>query len=135
MPGAAVPDAVTTTTPACDTLYYDGRCPLCAAEIAQLRERRGDALQLVDIHAVDSEATPNDLPAQDTLLRTLHLRRANGAWLTGADANVTAWEGTARGRLLRILRWPILRPVVDRVYHYWALWRYRRLYGDGAEHR
>ena len=95
-----------------DTLYYDGRCSLCADEIEQLRRERGAALALVDIHAADSEP---DLPERDTLLRT-------------ADANVAAWEGTPRWRWLRPLRWPLLRHVVDAVYALWARWRYRRLY-------
>lgn len=108
-----------------DTLYYDGRCSLCADEIEQLRRERGAALALVDIHAADSEP---DLPERDTLLRTLHLRRRDGSWLRGADANVAAWEGTPRWRWLRPLRWPLLRHVVDAVYALWARWRYRRLY-------
>lgn len=111
----------------CDTLYYDGRCPLCASEIASLGRVRGNALMLVDIHDSDG-----DTPPRDALLRTLHLRRADGEWLTGADANVAAWEGTARGRVLRVLRWPVLRGIVDVVYARWAHWRYRRLYGDST---
>jgi predicted DCC family thiol-disulfide oxidoreductase YuxK len=117
-----------------DTLYYDGQCPLCAAEIDALRDTRGPGLALVDIHEVqpmDLHDTDGDSPpTHDELLRTLHLRRADGEWLKGADANVAAWEGTRRGRILRALRWPLLRPVVDRVYALWARWRYRRLYGS-----
>lgn len=118
------PEPGPETAPRCDTLYYDGRCSLCAAEIESLRRARDGSLALVDIHAADG-----DLPPRDLLLRTLHLRRADGQWLTGADANVAAWEGTDRGRLLRVLRWPVLRRAVDAVYALWARWRYRRLYG------
>lgn len=132
---------------ACDTLYYDGQCPLCAAEIEALRRTRGNHLRLVDIHETTSKDTdaggqdpddvepaaatvgPEDHPSRDALLRTLHLRRADGSWLRGADANVAAWEGTQRGRLLRVLRWPLVRHVVDLGYAVWARWRYRRLYG------
>jgi predicted DCC family thiol-disulfide oxidoreductase YuxK len=122
----------------CDTLYYDGQCPLCADEIEALRKRRGDALRLVDIHeegpltageATTDDATGAPTPNRDELLRTLHLQRADGRWLRGADANVAAWEGTRRGRLLSVLRWPLLRHVVDLGYALWARWRYRRLYG------
>lgn len=116
-----------------DTLYYDGECPLCAGEIAQLRSARGDALRLVDIHAL--EDPDPELPAADTLLRTLHLRRADGRWLRGADANVAAWEGTRQGRWLRALRWPLLRYPVDAVYALWAHWRYRRRYGPHRKTR
>ncbi|MFN2168566.1 MAG: thiol-disulfide oxidoreductase DCC family protein [Anaerolineae bacterium] len=129
---------MTSTTGPCeaaaeerDTLFYDGQCPLCNREIAQLRAVRGDALALVDIHSLAAAAPAGDAgPDREALLRTLHLRRGDGRWLNGADANVAAWEGTAQGRFMRILRWPLLRPLVDRVYAYWAGWRYRRLYGD-----
>jgi len=173
--GAAVPEASTASAArddghvaaggssagACDTLYYDGQCPLCAAEIKSLAEARGESLRLVDIHehslrergtaaagaaspvgtepdappSTQSAAEPADpgpgaaTPTVDELLRTLHLQRADGTWLTGADANVAAWEETERGRLLRVLRWPVLRPFVDLGYRIWAFWRYRRLYG------
>jgi predicted DCC family thiol-disulfide oxidoreductase YuxK len=110
-----------------DTLFYDGQCPLCAGEIQQLRETRGASLELVDIHKL--KTVPEAHPSKDQLLRVLHLRRADGSWLTSADANVAAWEGTRQGRILTALRWPIIRPVADLVYALWARWRYRRLYG------
>lgn len=144
-----------TTNPvnAKDTLFYDGQCPLCASEIEQLRSLRGDTLELVDIHcAVDasasaeagaasssSQAASTDScesgrgampPSKDQLLRTLHLRRVDGSWITGADANVAAWEGSRMAPVWRVLRWPLIRIVVDFVYARWALWRYRRLYGE-----
>jgi predicted DCC family thiol-disulfide oxidoreductase YuxK len=119
--------AAPTARACADTLYYDGQCPLCSAEIEALHTARGEALRLVDIHSLP--AATSDLPAADALLRTLHLRRGDGQWLRGADANAAAWEGTLRGRLLRVLRWPLLRLPVDAAYAGWARWRYRRLYG------
>ena len=148
-----VPERMRDSQPA-DTLFFDGQCPLCAAEIDALAEARGSSLRLVDIHesgascpdqtgafaeqyagadlqadlqtvtaggerggqrpmAADAGPRSAQSPTADELLRTLHLQRADGAWLTGADANVAAWEGTRRGRLLRVLRWPLLRPFVD----------------------
>ena len=124
----------TTDTDTRDTLYFDGQCPLCAGEIQQLREKRGDALALVDIHTLPEGSEHDGVgPCPDALLRTLHLRRGDGQWLTGADANVAAWEGTRQGRFMQALRWPVLRPIVDVIYRLWAQWRYRRLYGAAAE--
>ncbi|WOJ94581.1 DUF393 domain-containing protein [Congregibacter variabilis] len=124
-------------TPSVDTLFFDGQCPLCAGEISQLRKVRGDALRIVDIHELDEtgDVTPdsvvpsNQSPNKDQLLRVLHLRRADGSWLTSADANVAAWEGTTHGRILSALRWPVVRHIADAIYAIWARWRYRRLYG------
>lgn len=112
-----------------DVLYFDGQCPLCNAEMDKLRAARGDAIALQDIHRLPEETST---PDPETLLRTLHLRRADGSWLTGADANVAAWEGTSQGKWLGILRWPLLRHFVDLGYALWARWRYRRLYGESG---
>lgn len=124
-------------TPPVDTLFFDGQCPLCASEIAQLRKIRGESLCIVDIHELDdtsgiSQSTldpSNPAPDKDQLLRVLHLRRADGSWLKSADANVAAWEGTTHGRVLGVIRWPLVRHVADAIYALWARWRYRRLYG------
>ena len=108
-----------------DTLYYDGQCPLCRREMSRLRAARGAAIALVDIHSLGDD-TPVD---RHELLRTLHLRRADGQWLRGADANVSAWDNTDKARWLALLRWPVVRHIVDLGYRLWAAWRYRRLYG------
>ncbi|MFK7830706.1 MAG: thiol-disulfide oxidoreductase DCC family protein [Congregibacter sp.] len=129
---------------AVDTLYFDGQCPLCAREIEQLRTLRGAALRIVDIHRVtetsgstlrldagENRSGQNErAPSKDQLLRTLYLRRADGTWVQGADANVAAWEGTRSEKLWRVLRWPGIRIAVDFFYARWASWRYRRLYGE-----
>lgn len=117
---------------AADTLYFDGQCSLCAGEIEQLRQHRGNSLKLVDIHSLEETRPGSARPSRDTLLRRLYLQRADGTWLSGADANVAAWEGTRHGRLLAALRLPLLRYPVDVVYALWARWRYRRLYGHGS---
>jgi predicted DCC family thiol-disulfide oxidoreductase YuxK len=108
------------------TLYYDGRCPLCASEMARLERHKSDRLQLQDIHDRPDEAHG---PDRETLLRTLHLRLPDGSWLTGADANIAAWQFTRGGAWLRWLRWPIIRTLVDSIYDLWARRRYHRLYG------
>lgn len=123
MAGEAAPEEIEAPSSS-DTLYYDGQCSLCAAEIESLRRERGSALNLVDIHTLDAPTRE-----RDGLLRTLHLQRSDGTWLQGADANVAAWEGTSKAKALAVLRWPVLRRVVDLGYRLWAAWRYRRLYG------
>jgi predicted DCC family thiol-disulfide oxidoreductase YuxK len=109
-----------------DTLHYDGNCPLCMREVHLLRRIAGPGLELVDLNALP------DRPGQPTRLiklTTLHLETADGAWLTGVDATVRAWSHTRWGPLFRALRWPLIGPVADAVYRYWARKRYQRLYG------
>lgn len=110
-----------------DTLYYDGQCPLCTAEMDRLRQLADPSLALVDIHGLDDTA---GLPDRAALLERLHLRRADNVLLSGLDANVTAWQHTRFGFLWAWLRWPLLRPLADAIYNRWAAWRYHRLYGD-----
>ena len=124
--------AITENTPR-DTLYYDGACPLCSREIEEIRAKRGDSIALVDVHALPYDDQPVDALdkfSREDLLKSLHLQRADGQWLKGADANVAAWETTGRWQLLRVLRWPVVRWFVDGVYALWANIRYRRMYGE-----
>lgn len=113
---------------ACNTLYYDGQCPLCSKEMQRLGRLQNGDLRLVDIHR-------NPLPANKTraeLLEVLHLRDANGEWISGLDANVKAWQHTSWGWLFAWLRWPLIATIADRVYAIWARRRYQKLYGHGS---
>ena len=111
------------------TLYYDGACPLCTAEIRRLSKLCDPDLYLMDIHSAENT---DSLPGRDALLRNLHYIRADGEVLTGIDANVAAWQHTRFGVLWRWLRWSWLRPLTSRVYALWARRRFRKLYGDSG---
>lgn len=99
-----------------DTLYYDGACPLCNAEIKKLRKHSKHALILRDIHELEeSEATPD----KALLLSRLHLKTAEGEWITGLRANIRAWHHTPFRHLWRILDWPLISPVSHWFYEFW----------------
>ena len=110
------------------TLYFDGACPLCSAEINRLQQVGDGSLCAVDIHDPSVSATED----VNALLRTLHYVGADGERLTGLDANVAAWQHTRWGFAWRWLRWPLVHPIASRVYDAWARWRYHRLYGEVA---
>lgn len=114
---------------AVDTLYYDGACPICRAEIDRLAAQRAESLHTIDVHQLGDDELPTN---RDDLLRVLHLKRADGVWMRAADANVHAWRDTRWYWLLRCLRWPVIRWIVDRTYAFWANRRYRNLYGRDA---
>lgn len=106
------------------TLYYDGTCPLCSKEISVLKRWSNDRIDFVDIHQVNDA----DLPSKDTLLKRLHLRKADGEWLVGLDANVYAWSYTPYAILFKALRtWPI-RYFADSIYTRWADQRFKKRY-------
>ncbi len=99
-----------------DTLYYDGACPLCRAEINKLRILTRGKLEFENIHDLEHAA---DLPDRQTLMSRLHLRTADGEWLTGLDANIRAWRHTPLRYLWCALgSWP-LRPFSSRAYEFW----------------
>lgn len=112
-----------------DMLYYDGACPLCSREIAQLRKTRGDDICLIDIHQPNA-AVDEDVPSQEQLLRNLHMKTANGEWLVGIDANIYAWRNTSIAWCWNLLRLPLIYPTAKRVYAFWAKRRYQKRYSS-----
>jgi predicted DCC family thiol-disulfide oxidoreductase YuxK len=110
-----------------ETLYYDGQCPLCSAEMEKLKQHADSKLELVDIHSLPEKSS---LPAKQVLLSNLYLKQESGNFLIGLEANVAAWQHTRFGVFFRWLRWPVLRSIADKVYDHWAKIRYRRLYPD-----
>lgn len=105
-------------------LYYDGRCPLCAREMAFLRKFKTAGLTLVDIHQL-LQLTDEE---QEQMLRNLHLQMPDGSWRFGVEANVIAWSFTPMGFLWKPLRWKIWAGAVDKIYQRWADRRYCRAY-------
>ena len=88
-----------------DTLFYDGACTLCAAEMNRLAKYASDDLRLVDIHELDGREAGVD---KALLLSRLHLKTADGAWITGLGANIRAWQHTPFRWLWRLLDLPLV---------------------------
>ncbi len=106
-------------------IYYDGLCPLCLREMQHLqRLDRTQQLDLQDINAADfAERFPHiDRMQAD---RILHGELTDGRLLYGLDVTVLAWRLVGRGRWVSFLRWPLIRPVADRVYLFFARHRHR----------
>jgi len=105
-----------------DTIYYDGACPLCSAEIAKLGKFCDGRLVLKDIHTLDGDEASLD---KNKLLSRLHLKTADGQWITGLSANIRAWHHTPFRHLWRVLDWPLVRLVSHPCYELWLRWRNR----------
>jgi len=98
------------------TIYYDGACPLCRAEIAQYaRQDTACALDLVD--ASDPAATlPPELD-RDTALGRFHVTAADGRLLSGAEAFVEVWRRLPGWQALaRVARLPGATPAMEGLY-------------------
>ncbi|WP_175835035.1 thiol-disulfide oxidoreductase DCC family protein [Burkholderia anthina] len=116
-------------------LYFDGRCPLCAAEIRRLgAQDTRHRLAFVDIAEPGFDPAPLgvDLCA---LNRELHARLPDGRMLTGMDSIVAAYTLVGRRGLVWLLRAPAVRDVFASLYRRLARNRYvvSRWLGHRAE--
>ncbi|VWC93653.1 thiol-disulfide oxidoreductase DCC family protein [Burkholderia lata] len=101
-------------------LYFDGRCPLCVAEIKRLEARDArHRLAFVDIAEPGFDPAPLgvDLPA---LNRELHARLPDGRMLTGVDSILAAQALTGRRWFVRLLGVPAVRRALTPLYRHFA---------------
>ena len=107
------------------TLFFDGNCPFCAAEMRRLGDwDTAGNLAFVDI------AIPGfslDLPGVDmqALDRELHSLTATGRVLVGIDSMLAAYTLVGRGWLVAPLRILMLRPLLSGLYRRFARNRYQ----------
>ena len=106
-------------------IFYDGLCPLCSAEINQLRAYDiNNQLAFEDIHAADFGKRYPDID-QVRANRVLHGQVADGDLIYGLDVTCMAWKTVGKHRWLSVLRWPGIRWFADLVYLFFA--RHRNL--------
>lgn len=75
------------------TVYYDGSCPLCTAEIAQYRRAGGDVAY--------ADVSEGDLPdglTREAAMARFHYRDADGQLVSGARAFAALWLELSRDR-------------------------------------
>lgn len=84
---------------ACSTIYFDGSCPLCRAEIQHYRGLDDDgALDFVDVSQAGASLPPGLVPK--TAMARFHVRAADGRLLSGAAGFVEVWSRLPRWRWL-----------------------------------
>ena len=98
------------------TVYFDGSCALCRAEIAHYRRQEGaGALGFVDV-SEPTAAPPRGLSRQQVLQR-FHVGLPDGRVVSGAAAFVEVWSRLPRWRwLARASRKPGVLPVLELAY-------------------
>jgi predicted DCC family thiol-disulfide oxidoreductase YuxK len=79
------------------TLYFDGSCPLCRAEIGYYRRKDQDgSLCFVDVSKTAS-LTPEGI-TQRRAMERFHVRASDGRILSGAAAFVEVWTRLPKWR-------------------------------------
>ncbi|MFZ6749897.1 thiol-disulfide oxidoreductase DCC family protein [Undibacterium sp. Ren11W] len=107
------------------TLFYDGNCPFCDAEMRRLRGwNRAGRLHFVDIAEADFDPAALGVSMQALNLE-LHSQTAAGDLLVGIDSMLAAYTLVGRGWLVAALRIQFLRPSLANLYRKFARNRYR----------
>ena len=106
-------------------LFYDGSCPLCAKEILLLKKYdTRNEIQFEDITLDNFSDRFNhiDLAKADAII---HGQLPEGKVITGMDVTFLAWEIVNHNKWLRLFKLPLLRPITDWCYLFFAKHRRR----------
>ena len=123
-----------SSTPAF-TLFFDGECPFCVREVQWLLRRSRDGrLAAIDIAAPEFDAAAFGGTPESFMAR-IHGRRADGTMIDGMQVFREAYAAVGLGWLVAPTGWPILRPLFDAGYRWFARNRVRlgRIFGRRCE--
>ena len=112
------------------TLFYDATCPLCVAEMRELkRHDNQNHITLVDIfqdNFTNEYPEINPSKARD-ILHALYKTEPNkpATLLLGLDVTAKAWEMVEQKKWIQWLRLPVIKWFADKAYLVFARNRYR----------
>jgi predicted DCC family thiol-disulfide oxidoreductase YuxK len=102
------------------TLYFDGQCPFCAAEMRRLRSwDRAGRLRFVDIAEPGFDPGPLGVSLA-ALNRELHSWTSSGQRLVGIDSMIAAYTLVGRGWYVLPLRMHGSRQICRVLYRVFA---------------
>ncbi|MGB2045074.1 MAG: thiol-disulfide oxidoreductase DCC family protein [Porticoccaceae bacterium] len=106
------------------TIFYDGGCPLCVAEMRHLQKlNTAGNIAFENIYEKDfSERFPHINQQQAD--RILHGQTSDGSMLYGLDVTYRAWVLVGKRRWVAVLRWPLIKWFADIGYLFFARYRY-----------
>lgn len=110
------------------TVFYDGACALCSAEIAQMRQLDlRQELRFIDCAAPAFDDTPwqAEGATRAQMLQAMHVRDALGDWHRGVDAIALIYACIGAPVLAHLWAHPLTRPLTRRLYPWLARHRHR----------
>ncbi len=116
------------------TLYFDGSCPLCLAEVIFLQSRNVQGqLAFVDVTQTGFQATDHHISCEAAMAQ-IHGRTAQGHVLVGVPVFAMAYKLAKLPVLAWILSRPWLTPILQPAYVWFAKHRQTisRLIGPGV---
>lgn len=106
------------------TIYYDGQCPLCQAEIRMLRARnRQGLLRFADLSDPHFDATANRISCA-AALEKIHGRLESGELLTGIAVFAAAYRRADLPLLAWIFSRRWLAPLLNPLYGLFVKYRH-----------
>lgn len=124
------------STPMSDSAFQiliDNDCVLCRHEGNLLKRLDGGRgrLAVVDITAADFDASRYGVTFAD-VMGSIHGVRPDGTLVTGVEVFRRAYAAVGWGWLWAPTAWPVLRPIVDAAYRWFARNRLRLTGRAGA---
>ncbi|HEY9880982.1 MAG TPA: DUF393 domain-containing protein [Leptolyngbyaceae cyanobacterium] len=108
-------------------LLYDGACPLCLHEVRFLQKRDAGRGLVTFVDVADDDYRPEDNGGIDfaTAMGRIHAIRADGSVIKNVEVFRQIYDVLGIGWIYAITRWPLIGPLVDKLYDLWADWRLR----------
>lgn len=104
------------------TIFYDGKCPLCCAEMRSLKNHdKGGKLILVDLHTAGFDTLYPEINI-DHAMKILHGTYQDER-LLGLAVTHRAWTLVGKGFWVAPLSWPVFKTVCH--WFYLGLAKYR----------
>jgi len=102
------------------TMYYDGLCPLCQAEILFLSRRNAAGLlSFVDVNSSHYSADAVGVSCQQAL-DSMYAQYDDGELINGVDVFCAAYERANLPTLAWLFSQPSLRPMLSWGYRFFA---------------
>ncbi|MFQ4145478.1 DUF393 domain-containing protein [Chlorogloeopsis sp. ULAP02] len=119
-------EAVGTAVPSWQIkLLYDGECPLCMREVNFLKRRDAGRGLVAFVDIADENYTPEEHGGVDfaTAMGRIHAVLPDGSVIKNVEVFRRVYEALGMGWVYAATRWPVIGPIVDRLYGIWADWR------------
>lgn len=119
------------------TVYFDGACPLCTAEINYFKKATPPGSTTFEDVSLEGARRPEGVSREELLAR-FHVRRDDGTVLSGASAFVQMWQHAPGWRwLARMSKIPGALWIMEVMYRLFLLLRpiLMTLFGPGLKRR
>lgn len=106
-------------------LLYDGQCPLCLREVNFLQKRDAGRGLVCFVDVADDNYRPEDHGGVDfaTAMGRIHAVRADGTIIKNVEVFRQIYTVLGMGWIYAVTGWPVVGPLVDKLYEIWADWR------------